>query len=281
LTRADPAGSGAGLVDRLVAGETVVGCFIKLAGSESVDIAAQARFDFVVVDTEHAQLDERDARRLVRHGAAIGLSVVVRLAALDVGAITRLLEAGAAGIQLSAVASADDAHALRDACRYAPAGRRSISLAQPWARYGAEPIDDYLDRVHASPPLVVGQVEDGRGLAALPGIAAAVDVVFLGSLDLSLDLGVPGRLNDPRVTQAVSSALATTSSAGCVGGGFALGPAGAEALVALGARYIVVGSDLQQLADAHRRLGEDLDRLRNAQVAVPADTVDPQASRVG
>ena len=49
----------------------VVGTFLKLPALETVELAAAA-FDFAVVDLEHSQLDELEARRLVRHAAALG-----------------------------------------------------------------------------------------------------------------------------------------------------------------------------------------------------------------
>src|ERR671937_571785 len=101
----------------------VVGTFIKLAALESIEIAA-AELDFAVVDLEHSQLSEGEARRLVRHAHALGFPAVVRIPELDRGLVNRLLEAGAAGIQLSTVRRAAEVSELRAATRYAPAGTR-------------------------------------------------------------------------------------------------------------------------------------------------------------
>src|SRR3954468_21748336 len=131
------------------------GLFVKLGATEVLDIAARSGVDFVVVDLEHSQLSEADGLRLTRHAAAIGLPALVRLPELDRGAVNRLLEAGARGIQLSTVRRAADVRALRAMTRYAPDGNRSISLAHPQAGYGGTALSDYLCERAEQPPLIV------------------------------------------------------------------------------------------------------------------------------
>ncbi|MFN2628374.1 MAG: aldolase/citrate lyase family protein [Gaiellaceae bacterium] len=191
------------------------GTFVKLAALEVIEIVA-AELDFAVVDLEHSQLSEAEALRLVRHGWALGLPVVVRLPVLDRGLVNRLLEAGAAGLQLSSVRSAAEIRALRDACLYAPGGTRSISLAHPLARYGATPLAEYLAAHEA--PLVVAQIETAATDDPLDEIlAAGVDVAFVGLTDLSVDLGLDAR----RVAARVEEIAAAAERAGVVLGGFA------------------------------------------------------------
>src|SRR3982751_5821467 len=155
-----------------------VGTFVKLPALESVDLCAAA-LDFCVVDYEHSQLAEGDVLRLVRHAAALEFPAVVRIAEVDRGLVNRLLEAGAAGLQLSSVRRVDDVRALRDAALYAPEGRRSISLAHPSARYGATPLREYLADVPQ--PLLVAQLETRETDDPLDEICGAgPDVIFLG-----------------------------------------------------------------------------------------------------
>ncbi|MFL6570368.1 MAG: aldolase/citrate lyase family protein, partial [Burkholderiales bacterium] len=103
------------------------GLFVKLPSTEVIDLVAASGHDFAVVDLEHSQLSEEAARVLLRHARAIGLPALVRVPQLDRGAVNRLLEAGAAGIQLSSVRRVAEVRALRDAALYAPDGTRSIS----------------------------------------------------------------------------------------------------------------------------------------------------------
>src|SRR3954451_11901121 len=156
----------------------IVGTFVKLPALETVDLCAAA-LDFCVVDYEHSQLAEVDVLRLVRHAAALGLAAVVRIPEVDRGLVNRLLEAGAAGLQLSSVRRVAEVRALRDAALYAPGGKRSISLAHPVAHFGATPLEEYVRGIE--PPLLVAQLETVETDDPLEERASCrAIVVFLG-----------------------------------------------------------------------------------------------------
>jgi 4-hydroxy-2-oxoheptanedioate aldolase len=193
--------------------------FVKLGATEAVDIAARSGLDFVVVDLEHSQLSEADGLRLLRHAAAIGLPALARLPELDRGAVNRLLEAGARGIQLSTVRSVAQVKALRAATRYAPEGNRSISLAHHGAGYGDLPLADYLEGEGLSPPELVVQIETANTDDPLRDVlAAGAHVAFVGTTDLSVDMG----LDPARVRERVEAIAAAAAHAGVELGGFAL-----------------------------------------------------------
>lgn len=200
-------------------GRNLSGIFVKLPSTEVVDLVASSRLDFMVIDLEHSQLTEADARRLVRHAAALGLPALVRLPQLDRGLINRLLEAGAAGIQLSTVRRAAQVSELRSACRYSPHGTRSVGLTHPLAGYGATTLAEYLAEQEERPPLVVAQIETATTEDALDEIMeAGPDVAFVGIADLTVDL----RLDKDRVRARVEEIASATERAGVVFGAFGL-----------------------------------------------------------
>lgn len=213
----------------------IVGTFVKLPALESVDVCA-ASLDFCVVDYEHSQLAESDLLRLVRHASARGFPAVVRIPSVEGGLVNRLLEAGAAGLQLSSVHRIRDVEALVEASRYAPAGRRSISLAHPKAGFGAVPLREYLEATE--PPLIVIQLETRETDDPLAGIVSAgADVVFLGLTDLLVDCALDGEAAATRADEIAAAAAA----ADVVLGGF-----GNDDRF----RYAVVSSDVALLREA-------------------------------
>jgi 4-hydroxy-2-oxoheptanedioate aldolase len=228
-------------------GEQVLGTFIKLASLESVELVARSGLDFAVVDYEHSQLDAGQVGALVRHAAAIELPALVRVPSIDGGQINRFLEAGAAGIQLSTVRTGRQARALKAAMRYPPDGSRSVSTAQPAAGYGHVPLAQYLAHSAGNPPLLVGQIETATTDDPLADIVRHLDVVFLGTTDLSVDVGAPGDLEHPVVRERILQVAAAAKHAGVRLGGFAPGPAALSSLRSDGATYVVVGSDMQAL----------------------------------
>jgi 4-hydroxy-2-oxoheptanedioate aldolase len=213
----------------------IVGTFVKLPALESVDVCA-ASLDFCVVDYEHSQLSEADVLRLVRHAAAIDFAAVVRIPEVDRGLVNRLLEAGAAGIQLSSVRRVAEVQALASAAAYPPDGTRSISLAHPRARYGGVPLRDYLASVEA--PLVVIQLETREtDDPPVELCRAGADVAFLGLTDLLVDCGLD---------EGVAAVRAEALAAAAAEAGIALGGFGAEERF----RYSVVSSDVALLREA-------------------------------
>jgi 2-keto-3-deoxy-L-rhamnonate aldolase RhmA len=228
------AGALSSLRGRLESGR-LVGTFVKLPALESIEICAQS-LDFCVVDYEHSQLSEADVLKLVRHAAAFDFAAVVRIPEVDRGLVNRLLEAGAAGIQLSSVRRVEEVRALASAAAYAPDGSRSISLAHLQAGYGAVPLAEYLASSEA--PLVVIQLET-RDTDDPPVelCRAGADVAFLGLTDLLVDCGL-----DEGVAGVRAEALAAAAAeAGIVLGGF-----GPEERF----RYAVVSSDVALLREA-------------------------------
>lgn len=239
------------LREALRAGTPVRGTFLKLAGEEPVDLVKAAGADFVVVDLEHSQLSEEQARRAVSRAAAIGLPALVRIPTVDSGLVNRLLEAGAVGIQLSTLRSVAQTRALVAATRYAPDGGRSISLAHPGANYSGVPLADYLAAERDTPPILVGQIETATTDDPLPDVVRGLDVAFLGVTDLAVSIGLGDtaafdeRVRDVRALEVVSGSWSAT-------------PAAADAAEAAGDGYLVVGSDLQFLAASLRlNLGDN------------------------
>lgn len=226
-------------------GAPLVGTFLKLPALESVDLAKSIGYDLVVIDGEHSQLDERAILGMLRHAAALGLPALVRTSSLEPGAVNRILEAGAAGIQLSTLRSCGQRDALVAATRYAPDGSRSVSLAHPAADYSGIPLGRYLELSKAF-PLLVGQIETAKTDDPLEAVVKGLDAAFIGSTDLSVDLGKPGQLEDPVVRGRVAEVAKAASAAGVALGAWV---PNAEALAALGAsfRYVLMGSDVQQL----------------------------------
>ena len=222
-------------------GNRLRGIFLKLPATEVVDVVASSGFEFVVVDREHSQLSEADALRLVRHARAIGLPALVRLPELDRGQVNRVLEAGAAGVQLSTVRRAAQVAELRAATRYAPAGNRSISLAHAGADYGASPLADYIRATADGAPAVVAQIETATTDDPLEQILAArPDVAFVGVTDLTVDLGLDAQRTRQRLDEIADAAEAADIALGAFG------------IDDPRVRYEVVSSDLALLSSAVR-----------------------------
>jgi 4-hydroxy-2-oxoheptanedioate aldolase len=228
------------LRSKLRAGERVVGTIVKLPSDEVVDVLAGAGFDFGMVDLEHSQLAEGEALRLLRHGYGTGFPLVARIATVDSRLVNRLLEAGATGVQLSSIRRVEQVHALIAASRYAPAGRRSVSLNHPVAGYGAVGLEE---AVGAEPAMLIGQIETAETDDPLDEIASAgLDVLFAGTVDITVDVGFDAERGAARVKEIRAAA----DAAGLPFGAYAAKASGLPD----GVRYAVISADLSLLRSA-------------------------------
>jgi 4-hydroxy-2-oxoheptanedioate aldolase len=228
---------------RLALREQTIGTLVKLPSIDVVDIMAGAGFDFIMVDLEHSPLGENDAFHLVHYAHARGLPAVVRIPDCDPAQVNRLLEAGASGIQLSMVRSVADVRRLVDATRYPPAGKRSVSLTHPAASYGRVPL---RQAIAGDYPFLVGQIETGETADPLDAIASAgLDVLFVGVIDLTVDLG----FDDARVATHID---AVRRAAGAAGVAFGIYAPNAAAMRD-DAEYVVLSSDFSFLIEGADR----------------------------
>lgn len=224
--------------------------FVKLWSFEVIDLLATCDLDAVTIDLEHSQLDEVQARLLIGHAVARGVPPIVRVPSVDRGLLNRVIEAGAAGIQLSTLTRIAEVEELRSSTRYAPHGTRSVSLSHPAAGYGADPLHVYLER-SAAGPVLIGQIETAHTADPLDELVGRLDVAFIGTTDLTVDLGRPGELDAPEVQARIGEiADAVAATATTVLGGWVPTFAAAAPLIDRGARFITAGSDLAVLADA-------------------------------
>lgn len=246
----------------LVEARPVLGCFVKLPRPEVIDVIALAGFDFAVVDYEHSQMGSGELLATIRSARSAPLPIVVRIPEVDRGLINRLLEAGAVGIQLART-DATAAVELGRLVRYPPQGTRSLSLVQPAGRYGLRPLQEYID-THNANVLAVGQFETKEFASSLDEAVEALDVIFIGPMDLSVDLGHPGDLGAGPVQRAIAAIEAAAKRAATPMGIFVSGRAEVRAALERGHRYIVVSSDLGMLMAGARQVVAELQDAASA-----------------
>jgi 2-keto-3-deoxy-L-rhamnonate aldolase RhmA len=174
-----------GLRERLRRREPLAAAFLDLGSPVSAQVTAMSGFDVVVVDLEHGAGGE-DAARLQIQAADAHAAVVVRVPDGPAQA-GRMLDAGASGVIVPQVASAEEAARAAQAVRYA--GTRGISPLSRGNRFGqAGP--EFRSLADAALACIV-QIERASALEAVDAIAALDDVdgLLMGPADLSADLG--------------------------------------------------------------------------------------------
>ncbi|XAZ30069.1 aldolase/citrate lyase family protein [Paenarthrobacter ureafaciens] len=171
-------------------GRRPVGAFVMSTDSATTSIYGGAGYDWVLIDREHGVMDNAEMRAHLLAAKATGLMPIVRVLENSPTLIQQSLDAGAEGIVVPKVGSAEEARRAVAATKYQPGGRgmchvvpaTGFSVAN-WGGYSGEMNDNVL---------LIPLIETKRGVDNIAEICAVdgVDYVFFGLGDLSQDLGL-------------------------------------------------------------------------------------------
>lgn len=245
---------------KLAAGDVVYGPFVNCSYGAMIEIVGLAGFDFAVIDMEHGPLATQTAEDLCRAGQGAGLAPIVRVRKNDGPQIQRALDIGSAGVQIPQIETRADAELAVRSAKYAPLGMRGLSYLTRAGAYGIHGTSGVTDLLNAE-QLVIIHIEGVRGLENLAEIVQVpgLDVIFLGPYDLSQSLGIPGQVEDPRVTNGMQRAIEVIRHAGKWAGTFAGDAPTAQRWIDAGAQYLAIGVDVGIFATACRELKASLD----------------------
>lgn len=171
---------------RLLAGEPLIGTFMKVPAPQNTEVLALDGFDFVMLDEEHAPWDRVTLDTALLAARAFGTAGLVRIARPDANSVLSVLDDGAIGIMCPHVDSAEKARAVASWARY-HGGVRGAGLSRG-SDYGARGGDSF--RYADETSTVICMIEDRQALDVIDDIAAVdgVDALFLGRGDLGLSL---------------------------------------------------------------------------------------------
>jgi 2-keto-3-deoxy-L-rhamnonate aldolase RhmA len=167
------------------------GFWLEQPNLAALEIAAILGYRVVVIDMEHGVIAAESCNALAAQARAVGLTVLIRVAAAERILVQQALDYGADAVMLPMIQ--DAAHAADAAAysKYPPLGTRGVGTGRAFG-YGAyEAVDtDFYRTANLRTKCHVmietaGALRDAEAIAALP----AVDGLFVGPSDLSLARG--------------------------------------------------------------------------------------------
>jgi 4-hydroxy-2-oxoheptanedioate aldolase len=238
--------------------ELLAGTFLNLGSANSVEIAADLGFDWLLIDLEHGNASLADLRGMLMACRGSTAAPIVRIRSVDGDTVKFVMDSGAAGIMFPFVSSAEEARRAVQFMKYPPQGTRGVAGIIRATHYGRE-WNQYFSEANEK-GLVIVQIETAQAVEAADSIAAVdgVDVLFVGPLDLSVNLGFPGDFSPPHFVAALEKVIAACHKHGKVAGILSR-PQFVAQHKSLGFRFFALGSDtgsviagLQQTRDAMR-----------------------------
>ena len=177
----------------LQSGQPAVGIWMSLPSVTSAEALATVGWDWLTLDVEHAAFNLETQQALFIAIASQGCVPLARIAANDTTIIKQTLDAGAMGVVVPMVCSAEEARHAALACRYPPDGVRSAGGGRWRYGYGA----DWQPRANDE-TLCIVMIEHHTAVDRAEEILATegVDACFIGPNDLSWSMGLKGRRDE-------------------------------------------------------------------------------------
>ncbi|KAJ0423483.1 Pyruvate/Phosphoenolpyruvate kinase-like domain-containing protein [Aspergillus carlsbadensis] len=200
------------LLNALRANAKPIMTFLGLPSFRTAQIVAQTGLDGIIIDCEHGHISDDAMHSATAAIAALGVSPLVRVRMTHGDLIKRALDAGAHGIVVPQVNTAEEARAVVSDAKFPPQGRRGQGSAFPAIAHGID-IRTYMKNANET-LITCLQIETQTGLENIDEICAVpgVDMIFIGPNDLALSiLGyVPARGDEPEFVNAIEKILAAT-----------------------------------------------------------------------
>jgi 2-keto-3-deoxy-L-rhamnonate aldolase RhmA len=194
---------------RLEAGQPAFGITITTPSVEAAAHAATLGFHFLWVEMEHSPVTLESLRLIVLATRGLPAAVFARVPVVETWTAKRVLDQGVSGAIFPFVGTAEKAACAAAACRYPPEGNRGSgagAAVRTWPQPG-----NYYDSADGN-VMTICVVEEASALDHIDEIASTpgVDVIFIGTSDLSFSLGLRGRQDHPALDAAIGRIVAAS-----------------------------------------------------------------------
>lgn len=245
------------VTEKLRNGKATVGTWLSLCSPTAAESLANIGWDWVVVDAEHSPIGFETMVNCFRAVQLGGAAPMARVPWNDTIWIQRTLDAGAMGLVVPMVNSAEDARTVVSNMKYAVKGQRS---------YGSSRISPYIDgdyRLWADEQIsIIVMIETIRAVEEAEEILATEGVTgcFIGPNDLALSMGLDLGETGPgtRHEDAIRSTLDASKKTGKAAGIHCFNSADANRRIAEGFRFVALASDAMFMMKAARAEFEDI-----------------------
>lgn len=231
---------------KLRRGEMALGYGVHVTRGSIVPLLAEAAgYDWLFIDMEHGAMTLDQATEISIAALKHRVTPIVRVCTSALHEGTRALDNGALGVVVPHVDSVEEARAVVASFRYPPIGRRSWGGVV--TQYGLRPPPAAEAQAALNQEIaVIAMIETPEALERVEAIAAVegIDVLLIGTSDLSATLGIAGQIGHPKIQAAYDRVAAACKAHGRIlGMGGVYDREWARAYMAKGARFVLGGAD--------------------------------------
>lgn len=232
------------------AGKLQYGVAQETTSPDVAEVLATSGYDWLFIDGEHGPHTMQTVLEIARAIAPYDMTPVVRIPEAGTGIIKQVLDSGIQNIIIPKVESGEETENIMYWAYYAPRGNRGFGATTVRAgRFGR--CNDYLAR-NVEEICIIPQIESKKGMENLEAIAKTpgVGAIFLGPIDLAVDMGHGIDIFHPEVAEAMDDMIKQIKALGVPVGTIAVTPEQAKHFADLGASFLALGADTAFLVQA-------------------------------
>lgn len=205
---------------RLAEGQVVLGLNARHSRTSEIGaILAACGYSWFFVDNEHSPIPTGTAYEMCLGAIRAGVTPFARARSNDAAEITSWLNNGAMGVFVPHVNTPEEALNAAQASHYPPKGGMAAPGNVPQYGYERVPLPEATDWFNENVTVVVmiesaQAVENAEAIAAVDGI----DVLFIGSSDLTYDMGINSQYGHERMQRAVETVCQAARNTGKIAG---------------------------------------------------------------
>jgi 2-dehydro-3-deoxyglucarate aldolase len=182
-------------------GECTIGSWMQIPHSTIAEIIGQSGYDWVAIDLEHGSIGVQQLPDLFRALELGGTLPLARLAHGSPKDCKQALDAGAGGVIIPMIESAEQLRGIRDACCWPPSGNRGVGFSR--ANLFGKNFDSYFQE--AQSPLLIAMIESINAVDNLKDILKinGLDAIMVGPYDLSASMALTAKFDHPDFIKAL------------------------------------------------------------------------------
>jgi len=191
--------------ETLQSGGYSIGSWMQLPCPSVAEMMGQAGYDWVAIDMEHGSISGSQLPDLFR---ALELGNTLPIARLAQGTpkdCKQALDAGAGGVIVPMIESAEQLIKVRKACCWPPSGSRGVGFSR--ANLFGKNFDSYREEAQA--PLLIAMIEHISAVKNIDSIVRVegLDAILIGPYDLSASMGMVAEFDEEDFKKAISLVL--------------------------------------------------------------------------
>ncbi len=202
---------GSELRAKLHAGERVYGICMEGYGQPRFPkYFADVGLDYVWLDSEHSPANRETIAWAIQAYAANGVAPIVRIPEISAARAAMMVDAGAHGVIVPYVETAEQVRTIVGAIKYRPLKGAALAAAVERAEFANPETKSYLENYNRDINLII-MIESPTGVANLPEIlqVPGVDAILIGPHDLTVSHGIAEQYEHPLFEQTVEHIIDT------------------------------------------------------------------------